>query len=38
MTNRQRQRRYLLWRGSFPALAIFTVLMLLSAFADRITQ
>ena len=38
MTNRQRQRRYLLWRGSLPALAIFTVLMLLSAFADRITQ
>lgn len=38
MTNRQRQRRCLLWRGSFPALAIFAVLMLLSAFADRITQ
>lgn len=38
MTNRQRHRRYLLWRGSFPALAIFTFLMLLSAFADLITQ
>ena len=38
MTNRQRQRRYLLWRGAFPVLAIFTALMLLSALADRITQ
>lgn len=38
MTNHQRQRRYLLWRGSFPALALFTLLMLLSALADRITS
>lgn len=38
MTSDQRQRRFALWRGSFPALAIFTILMLLSAFADRITQ
>ena len=38
MTSRQRQRRFAFWRGSFPVLAVFTVLMLLSAFADRITQ
>ena len=28
MTNRQRHRRYLLWRGSFPVLAIATLAML----------
>lgn len=38
MTSHQRARRLLLWRGSFPVLAIFTFLMVLSALADRITQ
>jgi hypothetical protein len=38
MTSRQRARRALIWRGSFPALALFTFLMLLSALADRVTQ
>ena len=38
MTTRQRNRRLLIWRGSFPVLALFTFLMLLSAIADRITQ
>lgn len=38
MTSDQRERRFAFWRGSFPALAVFTALMLLSAFADRITQ
>ncbi len=38
MTTRQRTRRLLIWRGSFPVLALFTFLMLLSALADRITQ
>ena len=38
MTSHQRARRLLLWRGSFPVLAISTFLMVLSALADRITQ
>lgn len=38
MTSHQRVRRLLLWRGSFPVLAIFTFLMVLSALADRITS
>lgn len=38
MTHRQRARRLLIWRGSFPALAILTLLMLLGALADRIVQ
>jgi hypothetical protein len=38
MTARQRNRPMLIWRGSFPILAPFTFLMLLSALADRITQ
>ncbi len=38
MTARQRTRRLLIWRGSLPVLALFTVLMLLSALADRVTQ
>jgi hypothetical protein len=38
MTSRQRTRRLLLWRGAFPVLALLTLLMLLSALADRITQ
>ncbi|EXF95765.1 hypothetical protein HK44_020375 [Pseudomonas fluorescens HK44] len=38
MTSHQRARRLLIWRGSFPALAVFTFLMLLGALADRVTQ
>jgi len=38
MTSHQRARRLLLWCGSFPVLALFTFLMILSALADRITQ
>lgn len=38
MTSRQRTRRLILWRGSFPVLALFTFLMLLGALADRVTQ
>ena len=38
MTARQRQRRLALWRGSAPVIAIFTLLMLLGALADRIPQ
>ncbi len=38
MTNHQRARRALIWRGSLPVLALFTFLMLLSALADRISQ
>jgi len=38
MTSHQRARRLLIWRGSFPALAIFTIWMLVSALADRVTQ
>ncbi len=38
MTRHQRARRLLIWRGSFPALAILSFLMLLSALADRVTQ
>ncbi len=38
MTGRQWARRLIIWRGSFPVLAIYTFLMLLSALADRITQ
>lgn len=38
MTDHQRARRALIWRGSFPVIAIFTFLMLLSALADRVTQ
>lgn len=38
MTSRQRARRLLIWRGSFPALSILSFLMLLSALADRVTQ
>lgn len=38
MTSHQRARRLLLWRGSFPVLALFTFLMILSALADRITS
>jgi len=38
MTGRQMARRTLIWRGSFSAIGVFTLLMLLSALADRITQ
>jgi hypothetical protein len=38
MTARQRTRRQLLWRGSFPALTVYAFLILLSAIADRVTQ
>lgn len=38
MTSHQLARRVLIWRGSFPVLAIYTFLMLLSALADKITS
>lgn len=38
MTGRQMARRALIWRGSFSAIGVFTLLMLLSALADRITS
>lgn len=38
MTTHQRTRRLLIWRGSFPALALLSLLMLLGALADRVTQ
>lgn len=38
MTARQRTRRMLIWRGYFSALSFCTLLMLLGALADRITQ
>lgn len=38
MTSRQRARRILIWRGSLPVLLLFSLLMLLSAMADRVTQ
>ena len=38
MTSLQRARRVLIRRGSFRVLAIFTLLMLLGALADRITS
>lgn len=37
VTNHQRSRRILIWRGSFPVLIVYTALMLLSALADRVT-
>lgn len=38
MTSRQRARRVLIWRGSFTAITVLTLLMLLGALADRVTQ
>lgn len=38
MTSYQRAKRYWLWRGSAIALSVFSLLMLLSALADRVTQ
>lgn len=38
MTATQRRRRLVFWRGSFPVLATFTVLMLCLSLADRVTS
>jgi hypothetical protein len=38
MTARQRRRRLVFWRGSFPVLAAFTLLMLSLSLAERITS
>ncbi len=38
MTSYQRARRYAVLRGSFTALSVLSLLMLLSALADRVTQ
>jgi len=38
MISRQWTRRVLIWRGSFSAIGFFTLLMLLGALADRVTQ
>jgi len=38
MTRHQRARCLLIWRGSFPVLALLSFLMLLSALADRVTN
>ncbi|WP_092316409.1 hypothetical protein [Pseudomonas saponiphila] len=38
MTSRQRARRLLIWRGSFCALTLLSLLMLASALADRVTS
>lgn len=38
MTATQRRRRLIFWRGSFPVLAAFTILMVSLSLADRITQ
>lgn len=38
MTSQQRARRLLIWRGSLHALFFFSLLMLASALADRVTQ
>lgn len=38
MTSHQRARRLLIWRGSLPVLLLFSLLMLLGALADRVTQ
>jgi hypothetical protein len=38
MTSLQRARRVLIRRGSFSAIGVYTLLMLLSALADRVTQ
>jgi hypothetical protein len=37
MTANQRRRRIVFWRGSFPVLAAFTILMLSLSLADRVT-
>lgn len=38
MTANQRRRRIVFWRGSFPVLAGFTIMMLSLSLADRITS
>jgi hypothetical protein len=38
MTAHQRARRLAYWRGSFIPLSVITILMLLSALADYVTQ
>ena len=38
MTSLQRARRVLIRRGSLSAIGVYTLLMLLSALAERITQ
>jgi hypothetical protein len=38
VTATQRRRRLIFWRGSFPVLAAFTVLMVSLSLADRITS
>lgn len=38
MTAHQRRRRIVFWRGSFPVLATFTLLMLSLSLAERITS
>lgn len=38
MTSRQRARRIAYWRGSLPGLLLFSLLMLFSALADRVTS
>lgn len=37
MTATQRRRCIVAWRGSFPALAAFTIMMLSLSLADRVT-
>jgi hypothetical protein len=38
MTATQRRRRIVFWRGSFPVLAAFTIMMLSLSLADRVTS
>jgi hypothetical protein len=38
VTSRQWTRRVLMWRGSFSAITTLSILMLLSALVDRLTQ
>ncbi|CAG8863112.1 hypothetical protein PS627_00048 [Pseudomonas fluorescens] len=38
MTAYQRARRFALWRGSFLTLSFCTAWLLLSAYADKISQ
>jgi hypothetical protein len=38
MTAAQRRRRIVFWRGSFPVLAAFTILMLSLSLAERVTS
>lgn len=38
MTAKQRRRRLIFWRGSFPVIAAFTLLFLAASLADRITS